>query len=69
MENAPQNIAGVVAALQALTIKALQNRVDSRQEKRLDRTQEVVGSSPTGSIKDLLMRVSCFLHGLQRAPG
>ena len=27
---------------------------------RLDRTQEVVGSSPTSSMKDLLMQVFCF---------
>jgi hypothetical protein len=34
-----------------------------------DRTQEVAGSSPASSMKDLQMQIFCFLDWIRRGPG
>jgi hypothetical protein len=54
-----QSVAGNVAALQAISRKALQIAVFGAT-KRLDRTQEVTGSSPASSMKTAAnRRFSC----------
>jgi hypothetical protein len=68
LQDAVQTVAGDVAALQRSPIKRCK-RITFGVRGRLDRTQEVAGSSPASSMKDLQTQVFCFLEGIQRAPG
>jgi hypothetical protein len=60
LQDAVQTVAGEVAALQALAMKRCK-RTTFDVRGRLDRTQEVAGSSPASSMKDLQKRVLRFL--------
>jgi hypothetical protein len=50
-ENGMHSVAGDVAAVQALSPEKGCKQDDSHWEERLDRTQEVAGSSPASSIE------------------